>query len=189
MMRHLQESFAFDIHVRRDLDEKVSATGIEVIARDIQQGVIYNQNGVKITAFLVDHGAVKPAFGYRVDYNGRAVALSGDTRPSENLVAFSKGVDVLIHEAIDEVSLRKMAPSERLFRAIVEHHTTPEQAADIFHRVGPRLAVFSHAQGGPAVIDRTRRSYPGRVEMGEDLMLIEIGDEVVVRRRGPGPPR
>jgi hypothetical protein len=51
------------------------------------------------------------------------------------------------------------------------------------------LAVFSHAQGGPAVVDRTRRSYPGRVEMGEDLMLIEIGDEVVVRRRGPGPLR
>jgi ribonuclease Z len=189
MMRHLQEAFAFDIHVRRDLDEKVSAKGIEVIARDIQEGVIYNENGVKITAFLVDHGAVTPAFGYRVDHAGRSVALSGDTRPSENLVAFSKGVDVLIHEAIDEVSLRKLAPSERLFRAIVEHHTTPEQAADIFRRVGPRLAVFSHAQGGSAVIDRTRRSYPGRVEMGEDLMLIEIGDEVVVRRRGPGPQR
>jgi ribonuclease Z len=189
MMRHLQETFAFDIHVRRDLDEKVSAKGIEVIARDIQEGVIYNQNGVKITAFLVDHGAVKPAFGYRVDYAGRSVALSGDTRPSENLVAFSKGVDLLIHEAIDEVSLRKIVPSERLFRAIVAHHTTPEQAADIFRLVGPRLAVFSHAQGGPAVIDRTRRSYPGRVEMGEDLMLIEIGDDVVVRRREPGPLR
>ena len=79
--------------------------------------------------------------------------------------------------------------SRSLFRAIVEHHTTPEQAADIFRRVGARLAVFSHAQGGAAVIDRTRRSYQGRVELGEDLMLIEIGDEVVVRRRGPGPQR
>lgn len=48
-----------------DLDEKVSPKGIEVIARDIQEGVIYNENGVKITAFLVDHGAVTPAFGYR----------------------------------------------------------------------------------------------------------------------------
>jgi ribonuclease Z len=94
---------------------------------------------------------------------------------------------VLIHEAIDDVSLRKTVPSERLFQAIVAHHTTPEQAADIFRRVGPRLAVFSHAH--PAVLDRTRRSYPGRVEMGEDLMVIEIGDEVVVRHRGPGPLR
>jgi hypothetical protein len=48
----------------------------------------------------------------------------------------------------------------------------------------PRLALFSHAEGGAAVVERTRRTYPGRVEFGEDLMVIEIGDEVVVRRRG-----
>jgi ribonuclease Z len=189
MVRHLEQAFAFDIHVRRDLDEKAPAKGIEVIGRDIREGTVYEQNGVKITAFLVDHGPVKPAFGYRLDYAGRSVAISGDTRPSDNLVAFSKGVDVLIHEAVDEVSLRKLAPSEELFRAIVAHHTTPEQAAGIFARVGPRLAVFSHAQGGTAVVDRTRRTYTGRVEMGEDLMVIEIGNEVVVRRREPAAPR
>jgi ribonuclease Z len=189
MLQHLKQAFAFDIHVRRDLDEKLSPKGIEVIGHDIREGTAYEQNHVKITAFLVDHGPVKPAFGYRLDYAGRSVAISGDTRPSDNLVAFSKGVDVLIHETVDDVSLRKLVPSERLFEAIVAHHTTPEQAADIFRRVGPRLAVFSHAQGGTAVVDRTRRSYTGRVEMGEDLMVIEIGDEVVVRRRGPGPQR
>ncbi len=189
MLQHLEKAFAFDIHVRRDLDEKLSAKGIQVIGHDIREGTVYEHNDVKITAFLVDHGQVKPAFGYRLDHAGRSVAISGDTRPSDNLVAFSKGVDVLIHEAVDDVSLRKLAPSERLFEAIVAHHTTPEQAADIFRRVGPRLAVFSHAQGGAAVVDRARRSYTGRVEMGEDLMVIEIGDEVVVRRRGPGPQR
>jgi ribonuclease Z len=157
-----------------------------VIGHDIRQGVVYEHNDVKVTAFLVDHGAVKPAFGYRLDFAGRSVAISGDTRPSDNLVAFTKGVDLLIHETVDDVSLRKLAPSERLFEAIVGHHTTPEQAADVFRRVGPRLAVFSHAQGGPAVVDRTRRLYDGRVEMGEDLMIVEIGDEVVVRR-APSP--
>lgn len=189
MLRHLEQAFAFDIRVRRDLDEKLSAKGIEVIGHDIREGTVYEQNDVKITAFLVDHGPVKPAFGYRLDHAGRSVAISGDTRPSDNLVAFSKGVDVLIHEAVDEVTLRKLAPSERLFEAIVAHHTTPEQAADIFRRVGPRLAVFSHAQGGTSIVDRTRRSYTGRVEMGEDLMAIDIGDEVVVHRRGSGPQR
>lgn len=49
--------------------------------------------------------------------------------------------------------------------------------------MSPRLALFSHAEGGAAVVERTRRTYPGRVEFGEDLMVIEIGDEVVVRRR------
>ena len=184
MVRHLEQAFTYDIHIRRDVDERASAKGIEVIARDVREGRVYDQGGVKITAFLVDHGPVKPAFGYRVDHAGRSVAISGDTRPSDNLVNFSKGVDVLIHEAVDEVSLKKLAPSQRLFEAIVGHHTTPEQAADIFRRVSPRLAVFSHAEGGAAVVERTRRTYPGRVEFGEDLMVIEIGDEVVVHRRG-----
>ena len=189
MVRHLEQAFGYDIHVRRDIDERASAKGIEVIGRDVREGIVYDQGGVKITAFLVDHGPVTPAFGYRVDHGGRAVAISGDTRPSDNLVKFSKGVDVLIHEAVDEVSLKKFAPSQRLFEAIVAHHTTPEQAADIFRRVAPRVALFSHADGGAAVTERTRRTYPGRVEFGEDLMVIEIGDEVVVRRRGAGPLR
>ena len=184
MVRHLEQAFTYDIHLRRDVDERASAKGIEVIGRDVRQGTVYDQGGVKISAFLVDHGPVKPAFGYRIDHAGRSVAISGDTRPSDNLVNFSNGVDVLIHEAVDEVSLKKLAPSQRLFEAIVGHHTTPEQAADIFRRVSPRLALFSHADGGAAVVERTRRTYPGRVEFGEDLMVIEIGDEVVVRRRG-----
>ncbi len=144
---------------------------------------------MKITAFLVDHGPVKPAFGYRVDHAGHSVAISGDTRPSDNLVNVSKGVDVLIREAIDEVSLKQFAPSQRLFDAIVGHHTTPEQAATIFRRVSPRLALFSHADGGAAVVERARQTYQGRVEFGEDLMVIAIGDEVVVRRRGANAPR
>jgi ribonuclease Z len=184
MVRHLARAFAFDIHFRRDVDEHASAKGIEVLGRDVREGTVYDQGGVKIVAFLVDHGPVKPAFGYRIDHGGRSVAISGDTRPSDNLVNFSNGVDVLIHEIVDEVSLKKLVPSQRLFEAIVGHHTTPEQAADIFRRVSPRLAVFSHAEGGAAVVERTRRTYPGRVEFGEDLMVIDIGDEVVVRRRG-----
>lgn len=192
MLQHLQQAFDFDIRVRRDVDERASAKGIEVIARDVKEGTVYDEHGVKVTAFLVDHGPVRPAFGYRLDYAGRSLAISGDTRPSDNLVAFSKGVDVLVHEAVDTESLRKLVPSERLFEAIVAHHTTPEQAGEIFRRVGPRLAVFSHAQGGPAIVERARRGFPGRVEAGQDLMVIEIGDEVIVRRpdrRAPRPQR
>jgi ribonuclease Z len=101
MMEHLEKAFAFDIHIRRDVDEKFSPEGIKVSAHDIEQGTVYERNGVKVTAFLVDHGQVKPAFGYRVDYAGHSVAISGDTKPSDNLVQFSKGVDLLIHETLD----------------------------------------------------------------------------------------
>jgi len=185
MMHYLQSAFAFDIHIRRDVDEKASPEGIKVFARDIQEGVAYEKNGVKITSFLVDHGPVKPAYGFRLDYGGHSVALSGDTRPSENLVKFCRGVDVLIHEVIDPEVLRKQRPSEQLFQAILRHHTTPEQAASIFTRVQPRLAVYSHAVGTSATVDQTRTAYSGQVEMGEDLMSIDISDEIHVQRGIP----
>ena len=95
MMKHLEEAYAFDIHIRRDVDEQIAAPGVVVEAKDIEQGVVYDSGGVKVTAFTVDHGAVKPALGYRVDYAGHSVVLSGDTRYSENLIKFAQGTDVL----------------------------------------------------------------------------------------------
>jgi ribonuclease Z len=181
MMRHLQEAFAFDIRVRGGVDERFSPEGIRVVAHDIREGKVYERNGVTVTAFLVTHGLVKPSYGYRIDYGDRSVALSGDTSPSDNLVAFCKGVDVLIHEAIDLNVLRQLVPNQQRVDAIVARHTTPEQAADVFSRVSPRLAVFSHSPGTPAIVGQTKRSYSGRVEMGTDLMVIDIGDEVRVR--------
>ena len=91
MMKHLQQAYAFDIHIRRDVDTKLPGAGAMVIANDVQEGVVYNKNGVKVTAFLVDHGEIKPALGYRIDYAGHSVTLSGDTRPSENLIASPRG--------------------------------------------------------------------------------------------------
>jgi ribonuclease Z len=181
MMHHLEAAFEFDIHMRRDVDESFSPDGIRVVAHDIREGKVYEKSGVTVTAFVVTHGLVKPSYGYRVDYSGRSVALSGDTSPSDNLVAACKGVDVLIHEAIDPEVLRRLVPDKPRMDAIVARHTTPEQAADIFNRVSPRLAVFSHSPGTPAIAEQTRRSYSGRVEMGEDLMVIDIGVEVRVK--------
>lgn len=179
MMRHLEAAFAFDIHVRRDIDERISPEGIKVLARDIQEGVGYERSGVKISAFVVDHGPVKPALGYRIDYAGHSVAFSGDTRPSDNLVKHCQGVDVLIHEVIDDQALRKLVPNEELLKDIVDHHTTPEQAGQILDRVRPKLAVFSHVV---ALVDLKRVPYSGRMELGEDLMAIDIGEQVRVKR-------
>src|SRR4029077_8862925 len=137
MMQHLQEAYAFDIHIRRDVDTKLPGAGAEVIANDIEEGVVYNRAGVKVTAFLVDHGEIKPAFGYRVDYGGHSVTLSGDTRPSENLIKFAQGTDVLIHEVVDVAAFRSLAKNDTAAQAtkIIEHHTSAEQAGTVFTRV------------------------------------------------------
>jgi ribonuclease Z len=182
MMSALETAFAFDIHVRRDVDEKFPAEGIKVRSHDIQEGVVLDEDGVKVTAFLVDHAPITPAFGYRVDYRGRSVALSGDTRVSENLVKFAMGVDVLIHEAIDPVAMRAASTNLSLTELIIAHHTTAEQAGEVFSRVKPRLAVYSHAPSSEALIAQTRKSYSGPLQGAEDLLTIEIGEQVTVRR-------
>lgn len=184
MMDHLQQAFAFDIHMRRDVDEKVPGEGIKVVSHDITQGVVLDEGGVKVTAFLVDHGPVKPAFGFRIDYRGHSVALSGDTRASENLIRFAQGVDVLVHEVIDADAFRARAtPANReAMEAVIAHHTTPEQAGDVFSRIKPRLAVYSHASNSAAVMTQTRKTYAGPLQGAEDLLAIEIGEKIEVHR-------
>jgi ribonuclease Z len=182
MMSAMEKAFAFDIHMRRDVDEKLPAAGIGVLSHDIHEGVVFDEDGVKVTAFLVDHGPVAPAFGYRVDYRGRSVALSGDTRASENLVKFAAGVDVLIHEAVDPVAQRAASVNPALTERILAHHTTAEEAGQVFARVKPRLAVLSHAVDSEALIAQTRKHYTGPLQGPEDLLLIDVGEQINVRR-------
>ncbi len=96
LMAHLEKAFEFDVKTRRDVDERLPAPGAAVEAKDISPEAILEVSGVKITVFAVDHGPVKPAYGYRIDYAGKTVVLSGDTRYSENLIAHAKGCDVLV---------------------------------------------------------------------------------------------
>jgi len=186
MMTHLRQAYAFDIHMRRDVDQRLPAAGVEVRAKDIQQGVVYQSGGVKVTSFLVDHGLVKPAFGYRIDYGGHAVVLSGDTRYSENLIQFAKGTDVLVHEVIDAETYNAFAnsytPEEKA--RVIAHHTTAEDAGKVFTKVAPKLAVYSHIvpPDVPDLVAHTRSTYSGPLEVGEDLMSIDISDQIIVRR-------
>lgn len=186
MLKGLEQAYAFDVHMRRDVDEQIPAQGAVLMGKDIGEGVVYENNGVKVTAFLVDHGPVRPALGFRVDYQGHAVVLSGDTRPSENLIKFSRGTDLLVHEVFDPEAYREvgnsLTPEQR--KRVQEHHSTPEEAGTVFTKVAPRLAVYSHIAPPdvPDVVPHTRKTYSGPLEVGEDLMTIEIGEQVRVQR-------
>lgn len=199
MVDGLRKAYAYDVHVRRDVDEGLSAAGAGIESHEISfppfanggrkggasqdsgDAAVFEHNGVKVTAFLVDHGPVKPAFGYRVDYAGHSVVLSGDTRPTENLVKHAQGADVLVHEVYALTPEQLKNPLEQ---KILAHHTSPEQAGEIFLRVKPKLAVYSHIGRANVAADelmrRTRTTYQGPLEVGEDLMTIEVGKEVKV---------
>jgi ribonuclease Z len=196
MMSNLEKAFQVDIRFRT-ADEKLDPKGVAILAEDITEGVVYEKDSVRVTAFEVDHGSlIRPAFGYRVDYLRRSVVISGDTRFSENLIKFSRGVDLLIHEVV--VAKEDVVKKSDAVRRIIAHHTTPEEAGRVFDRVKPRLAVYSHiAMPGPAassepsvqdLIALTRKTYSGPLEVGEDLMSLDVGDRIEIRRF-PYPPR
>ncbi len=189
MAAHLEEAFMPDIRIRM-ADEKLSRDGSRFDAKDIMPGIVYEANGVKVTAFEVDHGdLIKPAYGYRIDYRGRAVVLSGDTRFSQNVIKFATGADLLVHEVA--MAKPEVAQNEAAKR-ILAHHTSPQEAGRVFATAKPRLAVYSHIStaGGTGAaapqasdfIAATRETYDGPLEMGEDLMTIDIGDTINVER-------
>jgi ribonuclease Z len=191
MMAHLEQAYDFDIRIRL-YDDRAAPDGVVLLAEDISEGVVYDKGGVKVTAFEVDHTPVKPAFGYRIDYAGRSVVLSGDTRVSENLIRYAQGVDVLVHEvAAPETFQRAGSPPERA-KSVIAHHVTPEQAGEVFARTKPKLAVYSHIVLPTAteqdLLPPTRKTYAGPLELGEDLMVIAVGEKIEVRRPAPSSP-
>jgi len=192
MMDNLVKAFSWDISTRAKEKNKADS-GALVIAKDIREGVIWENNEIKITPFTVRHSDfIDSALGYKIEYAGRTLVLSGDTRYSENLIRYSKGADVIIHEvaAANEQTMQ----TSPLVNQILGFHTSPEEAGKVFEQTKPKLAVYSHIvllTAEPSippptineVILRTKKTYSGAVEAGEDLLGIEIGDKVIVKKQ------
>ena len=182
MTDNLTKAYAADIHIRED-DEHLPPSGVAFATTDIGPGVAYEKDGVKVTAIEVNHGEkIKPAFGYVIEYDGKKVVLSGDTKYDERVAQAARGADLLVHEvAVIDPALVKDYPS---YRDIEAHHTSPEDAGRIFAEARPKLVVYSHIvfatqppqQDIPhdALIARTRKTYDGPLVIGEDLMSFTI---------------
>jgi len=193
LMANLESAYALDIKIRLE-DEKLSPGGIATVVEEFEKdGVVYDKDGVKVIAFTVDHGAaIKPAVGYRIEYNGHAVVISGDTRYDQNVIKYGTGVDLLIHEVC---IVRPELLSNPYIKRVVDHHTTPREAGQVFSLAKPKLAVYSHlvflaSEKVPRatvddIVAGTRETYDGPLQVGVDLMSFEIGDTVIVSQRKP----
>ncbi|MGL5837501.1 MAG: MBL fold metallo-hydrolase [Sphingorhabdus sp.] len=163
--------------------------------------IVFAKNGVRVTAIRVDHEPVEPAVGYRFDYKGRSIVISGDTAKSTSLAKASKGTDLLIHEAL-QPALVKMMTTEfeakgiknlaQITRDIVDYHTTPEQAAEVAKAAGAKQLVLTHIVPPipskffyPAFLGDAASRYSGPIVVGEDGMLFTLpaNKPDIVRRR------
>ncbi|MEZ4457327.1 MAG: MBL fold metallo-hydrolase [Gemmatimonadales bacterium] len=189
LVRGLTDAFAEDLRMRTT-EEGLPPAGANLTALEFTADtVVLSDAGVVVEAFAVDHGGeLRPAYGYRITYRGRSVVISGDTRYSPNLIRHALDADVILHEVtMSPPQTEVPAP----VRFILDHHTSPEEAAEVFTRTKPRLAVLTHfalppSRGGgaevtpAAVLAATRRRYAGRVEAGYDLVRIVVADSIRV---------
>jgi len=174
MVDHLMAAYAVDLKVRTEGLEHETLENSRVVVHDVTPGVLYDSAGVKVTAFRVDHGPLE-AYGYRFDTPGRVVVISGDTRPSEELVKASAGADVLVHEVYSGSHLKvEDRPGGADWPTYMKSlHTSDIELGQIAERIHPKLLVLTHIIRMGATDDEmlaaVRQTFKGEVQMGRDL--------------------
>jgi ribonuclease Z len=177
-MDKLLEYLHWDVEIRRaHMHDRPPP---EVRVTEIEEGRIFEAAGVTVSAFLVDHDPVKPAFGFRFEGGGRTVVVSGDTRPSENLVRWGRGSDCLIHECC-EMAKTSWFPEcgwptlEEKIRDLASYHTQPDQLGEVAEAARPGKLVVTHLMPGSAPGElqaAAARRYHGPIVVGEDLLEV-----------------
>lgn len=160
---------------------------------DIQEadaGVVYDKDDIKIRMFKVDHSPIEPAVGYRIEYKGRSVVVSGDTRKIPEMIDMAKDCDILVHEALNSQLVKmgeaRVKDSPRLLgmnQEMAEYHATTLEVAEIAKKAGVDKLVLTHLvpsippndQMEKAFIKGMSDIYKGTIFVGRDGMIIETG--------------
>lgn len=157
----LTELYALDTGYRiaHHGEDVVPRSGAGGVARafaeppDGESAVLIDDGGLRVLAFRVDHAPVGPAVGYRFEYAGRSIAISGDTKRSANLESQARGVDLLVHEALSPALVGVLtegavaagrANLAKITRDILDYHASPVEAAQSAEAVGAKHLVLTH---------------------------------------------
>ena len=187
-IEHFLETFRWDTESRSGL---LPAAGSKIIAHEFDYSkvhIVYEKNGVKITAFPAIHN-IDGAVGYRIDWQGRSIVYGGDTTPGKWLVENGQKADVVIHETFIAPTPMDQMPENPGFNmkamgwVVVYAHTTAEAAGKVFDLTRPRLAVGYHHLDNEHLIAKVeagvRAHYDGPLLLSQDGMVINISEESI----------
>lgn len=200
MVRHLEAAYATDLNDRmrdtrrRDPRELLTVRDIELppgvvidpdchAAPDTEPWIVHEDDRVRVTATLVQHAPMAPAFAFRLDSDSGSVVVSGDTGPCDNLVRLAEGANLLVHEVIDEEYVARHYENGRTAqqRAMIAHHlsahTTVPQVGEVAERAGVPTLVLTHFVPGDIDVPRWHEAgkhFSGHLVIGEDLQRIPI---------------
>jgi len=170
--------------------ELLPPDAVAMVPHPVQPGVVLDQGGLRITAFKVRHEPANPAYGYRFDYKGRSIVVSGDTAPADALVRAADHADVLVHEGLqpemvgimrDALAAAGRPRQAQIFHDIPDYHTSPVDAAKEANRAKVRLLVFTHlipmlpnsfAEG--LFLRGTGEVRSGGIELAHDGLVIRL---------------
>ncbi len=177
MTDHLLAAYSEDIAIRVNGYERGVPDGFKVAVHEVAPGVVYEQDGVRVTAFRVPHGTWKESFGYRLETPDRVIVISGDTSYSEELIKQAKGCDVLIHEIYPEQRvLPEKRPGGEFWPIYLKiFHTSDLEVGKVAAQVQPKLLILHHVVSRQGVTDDEmianirRGGYAGPVVFGHDL--------------------
>jgi ribonuclease BN (tRNA processing enzyme) len=181
MTRLFFEMNACDIDFRVADEDRVPLRPLVHVHELTDGGRVLQDENLTVTATLVDHPPVVPAFGYRFDASDRSIVISGDTLPSDNLIRLAEGADILVHDALYVAAVDRLVArvpnAPALKRSILSHHTPVEEAGRVARAAGVKKLVLSHLipADEPAVTDQmwlegARTHFSGEVVLGKDLL-------------------
>jgi ribonuclease Z len=170
MTRNILEAYQQDIRVRYEGNQPQEGRDV-VRARDVKPGVVYRDERVEVTAFAVEHGAWKHAYGYRFQTADRRVVISGDTVPVDSVVEACDGCDVLVHEVYSKEAFDTRPSDWQAYHKA--SHTSTIQLAAVANRAKPELLVLYHQLLWTSTPERMLAEiatrYKGEVVFGRDL--------------------
>ena len=176
MTDHLIAAYSEDIHVRPEGLEHQTPHGYAVSVHEIIAGVVYDTLGVRVTALRVPHGNWRVSYAYRIDTPDRHIVISGDTRYNVDLVGFSKGVDILVHEVYSSAHLKPepRPGGEDWPRYMQQFHTSDLELGALAARIQPKLLVLTHiirmgASDDELLAGIRKGGFTGPAVVGHDL--------------------
>ena len=187
---HIENKHRVDHHGSHIMDvSKARAIPHEFQNVPNQKEVIYNQDGITITAFDVNHEPIEPAVGYVIEYNGKKVVISGDTKKNDLVIEMSKDADLLLHEVIlssllsqmeTMLSEQSMTRNATIIHDIQDYHTTPAEVAEIAAAANVKKLVLHHFAPAPDfkivknLYKQELKGYDGPIHFAND------GDRIVI---------
>ena len=173
MTEDLLEAYQSDISYRLGGLEPANALGWQVNTHEITEGVVFQDDLIEVTAFKINHGSWDNAFGYRFVTPDKTIVISGDTRPSQNLIRYSEGADILVHEVYSQAGFDKKTEVWKKYHAA--HHTSTFELGEIANKTKPGLLVLHHilfwGANEEELLDEISQIYDGLVSVGSDMMI------------------